>query len=52
MKSARSAAAAKPMHDVIPFRRPRARRSEELAFLPAALEIVEVAAVADRPFDW
>ena len=41
MKSARSAAAAKPMHDVIPFRRPQTRRSGELAFLPAALEIVE-----------
>jgi hemolysin D len=41
MKSARSAAAATPMHDVIPFRRPQTRRGEELAFLPAALEIVE-----------
>jgi hemolysin D len=40
MKSARSAAA-KPVHDVIPFRRPQTRRSQELAFLPAALEIVE-----------
>jgi membrane fusion protein, hemolysin D len=42
MKSARSAVAAvKPMHGVIPFRRARTRRREELAFLPAALEIVE-----------
>jgi hemolysin D len=41
MKSARSAAAAKPVRDVIPFRRPQTRRSGELAFLPAALEIVE-----------
>ena len=41
MKSASSAAAAKSSRDVIPFRRPQARRSEELAFLPAALEIVE-----------
>jgi hemolysin D len=41
MKLARSAAAAKPAPDVIPFRRTQARRSEELAFLPAALEIVE-----------
>jgi hemolysin D len=41
MKSARSAAAAKSAHDVIPFRRTETRRVEELAFLPAALEIVE-----------
>src|SRR6185436_16932731 len=31
----------KPMRRVIPFRRAHARRGEELAFLPAALEIVE-----------
>ncbi|MGB6560803.1 MAG: HlyD family type I secretion periplasmic adaptor subunit, partial [Pseudolabrys sp.] len=31
----------KPMLRVIPFRRAHARRVEELAFLPAALEIVE-----------
>ena len=31
----------KPMRHVIPFRRAHARRGEELAFLPAALEIVE-----------
>jgi len=32
---------AEPMRRVIPFRRAHERRSEELAFLPAALEIVE-----------
>src|SRR5262245_23948716 len=32
---------AEPAHGVIPFRPPQERRSEELAFLPAALEIVE-----------
>ena len=42
MKLARSAApAAKPVPNVMPFRRTRRRRGEELAFLPAALEIVE-----------
>jgi hemolysin D len=41
MKSADSAVNAKPMQRVIPFRRTRERRGEELAFLPAALEIVE-----------
>jgi hemolysin D len=40
MKSAESAAAM-PMQRVIPFRRAQQRRGEELAFLPAALEIVE-----------
>ena len=41
MKSARPAMPAEPMRRVIPFRRAHERRSEELAFLPAALEIVE-----------
>jgi hemolysin D len=41
MKSARSAPSAQPTPSVIPFRRPEARRGDELAFLPAALEIVE-----------
>jgi hemolysin D len=41
MKSARPAMPADPMRRVIPFRRAHERRSEELAFLPAALEIVE-----------
>ena len=41
MKSVDSAALAKPVQRVIPFRRGQERRGEELAFLPAALEIVE-----------
>src|SRR5512143_2311413 len=41
MKSAESAKAATPMRSVVPLRRAHKRRSEELAFLPAALEIVE-----------
>src|SRR6476661_8855910 len=41
MKSAESARAAKPIRGVIPFWRMHERRGEELAFLPAALEIVE-----------
>src|SRR6476620_8859822 len=41
MKSANHAMPAQPMRRVIPFRPARARRGEELAFLPAALEIVE-----------
>jgi hemolysin D len=41
MKSANPATPATPMRDVIPFRRGHERRGEELAFLPAALEIVE-----------
>src|SRR5512132_1428732 len=41
MKSAEPATPVKPMRRVIPFRRAHARRGEELAFLPAALEIVE-----------
>jgi hemolysin D len=41
MKSAEPPTPVKPMLRVIPFRRAHARRVEELAFLPAALEIVE-----------
>jgi hemolysin D len=41
MKSAEPATPVKPMLCVIPVRRAHARRVEELAFLPAALEIVE-----------
>src|SRR5262245_45860073 len=41
MKSAELATPVKPMRRVIPFRRAHERRGEELAFLPAALEIVE-----------
>ena len=41
MKSANPATSAEPMRRVIPFRRAHERRGEELAFLPAALEIVE-----------
>jgi hemolysin D len=41
MKSAELATPVKPMRRVIPFRRAHERRDEELAFLPAALEIVE-----------
>ena len=41
MKSANHATPAQPMRRVIPFRRAHERRGEELAFLPAALEIVE-----------
>src|SRR6266567_7386213 len=41
MKSAKSAMPAVPAQRVIPFRRAQERRREELAFLPAALEIVE-----------
>src|SRR6476469_9046650 len=41
MKSAESARAATPMRSVVPLRRAHKRRAEELAFLPAALEIVE-----------
>jgi hemolysin D len=40
MKSAESSVRAEPRPRIIPFRR-TPRRSEELAFLPAALEIVE-----------
>src|SRR6478609_9149714 len=40
MKSAESARAATPMRSVVPLRRAHKRRAEELAFLPAALEIV------------
>src|SRR5262252_6799997 len=41
MKSAEPATAQPPAQRVVPFRGPRPRRREELAFLPAALEIVE-----------
>jgi hemolysin D len=41
MKSTRLAIAARPTPRVVPFERKHARRDEELAFLPAALEIVE-----------
>jgi hemolysin D len=41
MKSAESVASVMQTPRVIPFRRARQRRREELAFLPAALEIVE-----------
>src|SRR5262245_32216537 len=41
MKSAEPATPGKAMRRVIPFRRTDERRGEELAFLPAALEIVE-----------
>src|SRR5262245_51466343 len=41
MKCAELAKPVKPMRRVIPFRRAHERRGEELAFLPAALEIVE-----------
>ena len=42
MKSARPTTPAEPTPGVIPFRRVQERRGEELAFLPAALEIVEM----------
>jgi hemolysin D len=41
MKSAEAATAGKTMRQVVPFPAVHRRRSEELAFLPAALEIVE-----------
>ena len=41
MESAEPATPVKPTRSVIPFRRAHARRGEELAFLPAALEVVE-----------
>ncbi len=41
MKSVERAVPAIPTQRVIPFRRAQERRREELAFLPAALEIVE-----------
>ncbi|MGA7450512.1 MAG: biotin/lipoyl-binding protein, partial [Rhodoplanes sp.] len=41
MKLSEPAARATPLQRVIPLRRPPKRRAEELAFLPAALEIVE-----------
>ena len=41
MKSVKPATLARSVRRTIPFRRARGRRAEELAFLPAALEIVE-----------
>ncbi|WP_035969063.1 HlyD family type I secretion periplasmic adaptor subunit [Bradyrhizobium sp. WSM1417] len=41
MKSTESLLPAAPTPRVVPFRSPRHRRGEQLAFLPAALEIVE-----------
>jgi len=41
MKSASQALPVKPAQTVIPFKRKPERRGDELAFLPAALEIVE-----------
>src|SRR5690242_21376950 len=41
MKSASPDASAEPMRRLLPFRRAHERRRDELAFLPAALEIVE-----------
>jgi multidrug efflux pump subunit AcrA (membrane-fusion protein) len=41
MKSAKPAALIAPVRRVVPFREVHGRRGEELAFLPAALEIVE-----------
>ena len=41
MKSANAMVPAQAGRQVVPFRLPAARRREELAFLPAALEIVE-----------
>ena len=41
MKSSEQAMAASTPPRVVPFRRAQARRGQELAFLPAALEIVE-----------
>ena len=41
MKSANPATPVTPMRRVIPFRHTHERSGEELAFLPAALEIVE-----------
>jgi membrane fusion protein, hemolysin D len=41
MRSVEPATPAKPAPRVVPFRGPQPRRREELAFLPAALEIME-----------
>jgi hemolysin D len=41
MTSSERATAARPTRQIIPLRRPLQRRAPELAFLPAALEIVE-----------
>ena len=52
MKSVKSATPAKPMRRVIPFRRAHERLDEELALLPAALEIVETPPSPVGPHDW
>src|SRR6516162_11065416 len=44
MRSAELAMPDKSVQRVVPLRRPQPRRREELAFLPAALEIVETPA--------
>ncbi|XUJ33805.1 hypothetical protein ACQ5SK_40845 [Bradyrhizobium japonicum] len=41
MRSASAAPAPRPEQTVVPFRKAKARRIEEIAFLPAALEIAE-----------
>jgi hemolysin D len=41
MKSAETAESGEPGRGIIPFRRAHGRRGDELAFLPAALEIME-----------
>ncbi|MGY4595035.1 multidrug efflux pump subunit AcrA (membrane-fusion protein) [Bradyrhizobium sp. GM22.5] len=41
MRSANTVPAARPEQTVIPFRNGKGRRAEEVAFLPAALEITE-----------
>ncbi|MET4070926.1 hemolysin D [Bradyrhizobium sp. S3.2.6] len=41
MRSASTAPARKPEQTVVPFRKAKSRRAEEIAFLPAALEITE-----------
>ena len=41
MKSLNPLVPAKAMRRTVPYRQPHARRAAELAFLPAALEIVE-----------
>ncbi|MGW1422993.1 HlyD family type I secretion periplasmic adaptor subunit [Bradyrhizobium manausense] len=41
MRSASAAQAARPEQTIVPFRNAKGRRPEEIAFLPAALEITE-----------
>ena len=41
MRSASAAPAPRPEQTVVPFRKAKGRRTEEIAFLPAALEIAE-----------